>query len=319
MRTALSTVMFLCAITSTAMGQLALDPPCDRGCLELYIDRYLEAMQNQDVSPDLFARGARFTENGVQLPLGSEGLWFGMSGRGNYNFYVPDIETQQVAFMGTVREGGGGRGGGEGNLVAIALRLKIVDEMITEIEQLVARPETTLGGRGGGGGGGRGGTGDRVDAMGEPHPVFREVIPENERPSREDLITTANYYFTGLARNDGQGYYPFAEDCDRFENGVQTTETDCKEQFEDGTWFDVVSRIRDRRFVAVDRERGIVFAFVFFDHLDINWTWQMAEIFKIEDGLIRRVEAVFHRAPYGIPSGWSTYEQSISERIQSVR
>jgi hypothetical protein len=301
------------------MGQLALDPPCDRGCLERYIDRYLEAMQNQDVSPDLFARGARFTENGVQLPLGSEGLWFGMSGRGNYNFYVPDIETQQVAFMGTVREGGGGRGGGEGNLVAIALRLKIVDEMITEIEQLVARPETTLGGRGGGGGGGRGGTGDRVDAMGEPHPVFREVIPENERPSREDLITTANYYFTGLARNDGQGYYPFAEDCDRFENGVQTTETDCKEQFEDGTWFDVVSRIRDRRFVAVDRERGIVFAFVFFDHLDINWTWQMAEIFKIEDGLIRRVEAVFHRAPYGIPSGWSTYEQSISERIQSVR
>jgi hypothetical protein len=28
---------------------------------------------------------------------------------------------------------------------------------------------------------------------------------------------------------------------------------------------------------------------------------------------------VFHRAPYGIPSGWSTFEQAMSESIQSVR
>jgi len=46
---------------------------------------------------------------------------------------------------------------------------------------------------------------------------------------------------------------------------------------------------------------------------------QLAELFKIENGLIRRVEAVFHRAPYGIPSGWSSYEQAMSETIQSVR
>jgi hypothetical protein len=77
--------------------------------------------------------------------------------------------------------------------------------------------------------------------------------------------------------------------------------------------------VRDRRFVAVDRERGIVFAFGFFDHYRINWTWQLAELFKIEDGQIRRIEAVFQRAPFGTPSGWSTYEQSISEEPQDVR
>ena len=82
---------------------------------------------------------------------------------------------------------------------------------------------------------------------------------------------------------------------------------------------DIVDRIRDRRFVAVDRERGVVFSFAFFDHYRINWTWQLAELFKIEKGKIRRIEAVFHQAPFGIPSGWSTYEQSISEEIQSVR
>jgi len=329
MRSVLLAVVLLGSTASAALAQPATAPACDRTCLQGYVDRYFQAMQSQEVSADLFAWGARFTENGVQLPLGHEGLWFGMSGRGTYSFYVPDVETQQVAFLGTLREGGGGRGGGEGNAVAIALRLKIVDAHITEIEQIVVRPETALGrgGRGGGAGagGGRGGdpgagsTADRIEAIGQPHPVFAEVIPEGQRPSREELVRTANYYFTGLARNDGKGYYPFADDCERFENGSQATQTNCKRQFEDGTWIDVVSRIRDRRFVAVDRERGVVFAFVFFDHNRINWTWQMAELFKVQNGLIRRVEAVFHRAPYGIPSGWSTYEQSISEEIQSVR
>lgn len=141
--------------------------------------------------------------------------------------------------------------------------------------------------------------------------------------SRADLITTANYYFTGLENNDGKGYYPFTDDCVRFENGVDVlarsgTRITCKEQFETGVR-GIVSRIRDRRFVAVDRERGIVFTFAFFDHHRINWTWQLAELFKIENGQIRRIEAIFHRAPFGMGSGWSTYEQSMSSAILDVR
>jgi len=81
----------------------------------------------------------------------------------------------------------------------------------------------------------------------------------------------------------------------------------------------IVSRIRDRRFVAVDQERGIVFAFGFFDHVTINWSWQISELFKIEKGNIKRIEAVFLRGTYGINSGWSTYQQGMSEEIQSVR
>ena len=48
----------------------AKDPNCDRACLEGYIDRYLVAMLEQDVSDDLFARDVKFTENGIRLPLG---------------------------------------------------------------------------------------------------------------------------------------------------------------------------------------------------------------------------------------------------------
>ena len=235
--------LLLGAVALPALGLAATANTCNRECLEGYVNRYLDAMQAHKVSDDLFARDAKFTENGVRLPLGNEGLWFRMSGKGTYQFYVPDIETQQVAFIGTVREGG--KTPTDGTLVGLALRLKIVKDHITEVEQLAVRPDVPLGGaapapsR-------FPPVGEAVEKMGAPHAVFKEVIPEAKRPSREEMIKTANYYFTGLQRNDGKGYYPFTDDCDRFENGIQTTniprkdaagntiKMGCKKQFEEG-------------------------------------------------------------------------------------
>ena len=342
MWTRLLFVVVASALLPAAYAQDTGTPACERVCLEKYVDRYLDDMLAHNPSPELFAKDVKFTENGVRLPLGGEGLWYSMSGKGNYRFYVPDIETQQIAFIGTVREAAAAprtataadtaaAQPATGTLAAIALRLKIVNGLITEAEQLVLRPETNLLG-------GAATTpprfppaGEAVDRLGAPHQIYSEVIPATARPSREELINTADYYFAGLQRNDGEGYYPFTDDCLRLENGIQTAGPPavattagptrmmgCKEQFEEGLK-NVVSRIRDRRFVAVDRERGIVFAFGFFDHLRINWTWQIAELFKIEKGQIRRIEAVFLRCPYGMNSGWSTYEQGLSEEIQIVK
>ena len=341
MQMKLFAVTLFIALLPTAYAKTAAKPACDRACLEGYVDKYLDAMLAHDPSPKLFAKGLKFTENGVRLPFGNEGLWFDMSGKGTYKFYIPDIETQQIAFIGTAREGGDApraktlagevsaklaaakpspkpkAPAAEPTIVAIALRLKIVKGLITEVEQLVIRPETSLGG-GGGSTSKFPPTGVSVEKMGAPNEIFTQVIPEAERASREALIKDANYYFTGLARNDGKGYYPFTDDCVRFENGMMATK-ECKKQFENGSLFNIVSRIRDRRFVAVDRERGIAFAFGFFDHEQINWTWQIAELFKIEKGKIRRIEAVFQRCPYGLNSGWSTYEKGISEEAQSIK
>jgi hypothetical protein len=330
MKTALIGCLLWAALTLTALAQPPAPVACDRNCLDGFVDRYLDAMQAHAVRADLFARETKFTENGIRLPLGNEGLWFKMSGKGGYKFYVPDVEAQQVAFIGTLREGGANAS--DGTLVGFALRLKIVKNLITEVEQLVIRPETPLGGAAAPATPPRfPPTGEAVEKMGAPNPIFAQAIPEAKRPSREEMIKTANYYFAGLQRNDGKGYYPFTDDCERFENGIQTTnipqrdpatgqtvKRGCKKQFEESLK-GIVSRIRDRRFVAVDRERGIVFSFAFFDHESINWTWQLAELFKVENGQIRRIEAVFHRAPYGINSGWSTYEQGISEEPQIIR
>src|SRR5262249_18450446 len=121
--------------------------PCDRACLEGFVNKYLDAMQAHQVSDDLFAHNVIFTENGIRLPFGHEGLWYDMSGKGQYRFYVPDIETQQVASSGGVRYGGtpatATAAANPGTLAAIALRLKIRDNKITEIEQLDIRPDNT--------------------------------------------------------------------------------------------------------------------------------------------------------------------------------
>jgi hypothetical protein len=381
MKNGLIASLLLGAAALPAFAQVA-KPTCDRACLEGYVNKYLDAMDANKVSDDLFARNTKFTENGIQLPLGGEGLWYGMSGKGTYKFYVPDIETQQIAFLGTMRENT--RGTGEGNLVGLVLRLKITNNKISEVEQLVVRPDNTnsvtggaraggaapaggapaAGARAGGppavaggpapaaGGAPRAGgpapaaggaapaarpaggfppAAEGVERMGKPHAIYMETIPVAKRMSRDEYIKVANFYFSGLAPNDGtateaNGFFPFTDDCVRYENGMITTAQQngqpvpgaCKRQFETGLK-GTVSRVRDRRFVAVDRERGIVFSFAFFDHFNINWTWQLGELFKIEDGKIRRIEALFHRAPFGINSGWSTYEQGMSEQPQNIR
>ncbi len=252
-------------------------------------------MRDGKVDPALFAGNVRFTENGIEMPLGNEGLWATTSGIGTYKFYIPDTETQQVAFLGTVLEQASSSATGPQRPpepVGLALRLRIVDGKITEVEQIAARPDRPLGPVAAATSPFPA-TGAAVEAMGAPAPVFLEAIPEAKRQSRADLIRIADYYFEAIQRNTGKGYYPFTDDCLRHENGKITagppgtpagrmgTMKGCKEQLQT-TLIGAVTGIRDRRFVAVDRERGIVFAFAFFDHRPINWTWQLGELFKIE-------------------------------------
>lgn len=305
---------------------------CDRACLDGFIDQYLDAVVAHDPSRLPVANGVKFTENGQRLELG-DGLWNTASARGAYKLYVADPEAGQVGFFGTILE--------NGTSAILAVRLKVQDRKVSEIETLVARGEA---------GGAHGERGARnLEKMGRPNPVFLEPVPAAESASREDLIRTTNMYFSGLERNDGKGVYPFTDDCNRIENGEQTTNhpspqnagwldvgaLGCKAQFESG-FFHFVTRIRDRRFVVVDRERGLVLAFVFFDHAGNcrpvqlpggrmlpagparPFTWEIAELFKLRRGKIRQIEAVLDQCPYGMKSGWSTREDAMSSHAQQV-
>ena len=312
---------------------------CDRACLEGFVDRYFAAVIDNEPSRIPLSPEVRFTENAQQLTIG-DGLWNTMKATGPYRLFVTDPEAGQVALITTIEEDH--REPDKGTPALIALRLKVRNNQITEIEQFVVRNEESA---------------KRVAALGQPHAVYLQTIPEAERMSRADLVETANYYFAGIQQNDGNGIYPFTDDCERLENGMQTTnmptpagetrpdpktasvysgQWGCLEQFQSGL-IHFVNRVRDRRFVAVDRERGIVFAFGFFDHSGgasrtfqtpdgrtvtagpvQPWTWQLAELFKVEKGKLRRIEAILERSPYGMNAGWSSWEDGMSDRPRDV-
>ncbi len=46
------------------------------------------------------------------------------------------------------------------------------------------------------------------------------------------------------------------------------------------------------------------------------FTWEIAELFKIENGKIRQIEAVLDQAPYGMDHGWRSREDALSSRMQ---
>jgi hypothetical protein len=331
---------------------------CDRACLEGLVDQYLTAIVAHDPKMLPLAKNVKFTENGVRLEVG-DAHWKTTVGKGAYRLFVADPEAGQVAFIGTIREEGGGQGGSPS---ALALRLKVANREITEIETLVIRSTTQAGGARGAGGRGAAdaaatGAGASLEKLATPNHLFTETVPPAERMSREDLIKTANMYFSGMEKNDGKGVYPFTDDCNRIENGGLSTNVPlrdgqtrpdpktatgyssawgCKEQFESGL-IHFVWRIHDRRYVAVDQERGLVFSFAFFDHAlgkdrtfqtpsgrtvtggpQDPWTWQLAEMFKVEKGKIHQIEAVLLRAPYGMNSGWSTWEEGMSSAARDV-
>jgi hypothetical protein len=325
-------VLLAATLTARAAGT------CDRACLEGFVDRYLDAVLAHDPKLVPLAPNVRYTEDGQHLEIG-DGLWRTMHAKGHYRLFVADVPAGQVAFFGTIEEEN--RDPAKGTPVLMALRLKVKDGRISEIEQLLARDEKPA----------QAMDGKQVD------PIYLASVPESERTSRSELITTANKYFSGMQQNDGKGDYPFADDCNRLENGMQTTNAptppgqtrpdpktsgnysaqwSCTEQFKSGL-LHFVSRIRDRRYVAVDEERGIVFAFGFFDHEGgqtrhfatpdgrqvVNgpvqpWTWEIAELFKVQGGKIHRIQAVLQRSPYGMNSGWSTWEQGLSDKARDV-
>lgn len=41
------------------------------------------------------------------------------------------------------------------------------------------------------------------------------AVPPVQRKSRQELATIANHYFEVIENDDGKGYYPFTDDCDR--------------------------------------------------------------------------------------------------------
>ena len=277
---------------------------------ELYaaLDRYLAALLARDPARLEWAADALVTENNVALEPG-DGLWGTITGIGPYDLRFADVKTGQIGLFTTVTE--------TRDTSGACIRLGVLDDVVAEVETIVVRQA------------------DEAlvfpDPKFETKPVMEEIVPEAERSLPVEMIELADGYFATLELNDGTIRTKFHPDCNRVENGVQTTNNPdffvpvahlpCEEQFRLGNYrYD--DRLRGRRFPLVDEERGIILAHGFIDHRGVlgeyaltdgtqvsspirrPHTFYLSEAFKIRQGAIEQIEANFITVPYHMPSPW---------------
>jgi len=294
--------------------QNAVAPQVTRAELYAALDRYLAALKAGDPSRVAWASHVRNTENNVALMVG-DGLWRTLTALGSYDLRFADPQLGQVGYFGTVTE--------TDETAAFTVRLKVVAGKVSEAETLVVRQLDS---------------GIKFEGQKFEHkPAMNEMLPAAQRLPRPRMISLSDGYFDTLQLNDGTLFTKFHANCKRVENGVQTTNNPnfavvpvsrlgCEEQFRMGNYrYD--TRLRARRFMLVDEERGLVLAAGFIDHAGYPHEYKLTdgtsvrspvhrphsfylfELFKLKDGSIEQIEANFITVPYNMPSPWDDWKQ----------
>lgn len=305
------TLFAVLALALTACGgqsEVAEQSTCDRDCILDVTETYLSALvaHNPDAAP--LADNIAFVENVTKMQPG-EGLWeAAISGPTDFAIYVPDTEQQQAGFVGIMsREGEDGP-----ENIMLAVRLKIENGEIVEAEHLVS------------------GVTD-MERLTTPRSGLTSEVPEAQRISHDELAAIGLTYYDALDDNDGS-LMPFADDCQRHENGMVTAGPEagggpnsnpdhpvanlCAPQL-DSQSFVYIEDIDNRRLIAADPVTGLALGFSHFRHSFENLPYDVirmdgstvernggnmpyspfdmpaAHIFKIDaDGLVHEIEAV---------------------------
>ena len=273
---------------------------------------YLAGLVAHDPSIVKFSPDVKFVENTVPMKPG-EGLWKTASAiPTTFKIYVPDTVSEEIGFLGMMEE--------NNRPIEVAIRLKIRDGQITEAEHLIARNlrDASL-----------------VNLV-VPRKAFVTDIPPDQRSPRDEMLKIGASYYEALVTADANDA-PFADDCVRRENGMQTTGNPppttpgfatlgamgCAAQLRTHT-FDYIKRIEPRRVEIADPQTGLVLGFSQFrhpmeekvvkivgvpgvDHVDMNFKafdLPAAHIFKVSGGKIHEIEAMGATMPYNSKTGW---------------
>lgn len=253
------------------------------------IDTLLAAFVAHDISGLPLAADARYTENGQTLEFG-DGLWGTLTGfamgadrqspeaaeaaASRYRIDLESAATSEAIFFGATRE--------TTTPGMLALRMKTRREQITEVEAIVVRQEVP---------GERGGTVTlfqpsllaRFDpaAFTETDAAFLAPARRPAGSSTSDLTAIVERYFDAVEKSESR-HVTFTSNCQRRDNGMRTTgnadaptlqpdvpayrpfSLGCGEQIDSG-FFKRISRVRERRHIAVDAARGLVLTVALFD------------------------------------------------------
>jgi hypothetical protein len=296
-------------------------PACDDACLTGMVNNYIAALVAHNPSEVPLAPNVEFVENLKDLKPG-EGLWKTASAPPTtFKIYVPDQVSEQVGFMGVMKA--------DNKPIILALRLKTQDGKIVAAEHLISPI------------GGRPGMPSPMKNLENTPKEFETDVPASERDSREDMIRIASMYYPALTHADANNA-PFADDCVRHENGIQTVANprpkkitsamsllgsySCEAQIKTGT-FNYITRIEPVRVMIADPQTGLVFGLSQFRQPMKTHVYKLtgvpgfktttinskpfdlpaAHIFKIYGGKIHQIEAMGFVAPYDSQTGWENY------------
>lgn len=245
---------------------------CPRATLKALVDDYSAALAAHDPSRVRIAPDAMFTENGITHAPGASDLWKGAGTWGEQN-YLLDTERCGAVTFGVINE--------NGRLVHAAVRLQTrADGAITEIEHILGRES---------------------EFMYNPQVVldtsyldWENILPPDSRQSRALMAAAATDYFAMFAEQPMVNT-PFANRCDRWENGIFTTPThNCSPK-------GLVINHPAPRVPLADVEAGLVAAFLHFGNnlADVH-------VFKMSNGRVDYAMAVVGPAS---PDPWVARER----------
>ncbi|MBI5258420.1 MAG: hypothetical protein HY855_18080 [Burkholderiales bacterium] len=263
-------------------GGTEAPPPCDRACLLTQAEQLARAQ----AAPD---SAARITDNGAVV------AWTAATPQRLRNVVIharaADAERQSAIVYGTGDDGG--------RPAVFSLRSARRDGRVVEVELMVAHS-------------GEASLFPAAVPLAEV-TLLQEVLPEALRSKPEVMMAAAQAYFDGIERHNGAAV-PVTDDCRRVENGVETTHRPPNNlKCNSLDIFGYIPKVRDRRYPLFDVERGLVLGVVVFDipggtfngRLYEPRSMLLSEVFRVEGGKIRRIEATMRNIPLGGPTGWN--------------
>ncbi|HTC54054.1 MAG TPA: hypothetical protein VK700_19120 [Steroidobacteraceae bacterium] len=292
----------------TLFGQSARAAPCDKACLEEIATAYLAAYLKHDVTLAPFAAHVRYSENSAAMTF-PDGTWDTVTEEVDTPLLLSDPTTGQIGIYTSVLQ--------RQTQGFLAVRLRVQDRHITEVEQIIATkrnvsaPPVPMG-----------------DALlYHRDAALRAIVPVAQRLSRAAIRQLANGYFSTLQFNTGEiRGTRFAPGAVRHENGILYT--DLEQGFKSGR-YRYNNRVRDRDCFLVDEERGFTMCRGFIDHKGVldaytmtdgtaaksNYqepqTWGFLESFKVTQEGIVAVEATFSAVPYYLRSPWTKHPDPV--------
>ncbi len=278
-------VMLISVLNGNAQSQ----GKCDRTCLAGFVTQYLDAMiaHKPDTLP--IAANVKFTEDCKEMKLG-EGIWKKVSRLREYRRDILDVRQGVAVSFVVVEE--------DSSPVLFVMRLKIVDQKITEIETMAVHGQKE-------------GMIFNIANLQTASKMMTSAPDKAQLPSREDAIKIALTYPAGLkigsfVKVDS----PMAPDAYRYENGQLMAGPGC-------TFFPGCDNMKTQRIptlsgitqrvIAVDEELGVVALRMNFGPGSLfqgNGELDVWHSYKIYGGLIHAAEAYCKVVPGGTKSGW---------------